>query len=382
MVSDGRLVIRSQPGTGANSAIFKTKVYPGQRVLTIEGPVDASGYPWFRVRVGVIEGWVAAAAVDGEPWLAPVRNGLIAFVREATGGSGEAIVTVGPDGTAGEAVLLADPNLVHFEQLVWSPDGRRLAFVGTLADTVNGSSEIFVVDEDGSNLVQLTRNEFDDDSPAWSPDSTQIAFRRVDPDLSAPVDANVVVVQVDGSGARVLGPGANPVWSPDGLQLAMTVWDGSFTRVWVQAVDGADRRQVGDASVASAPPAWSPDGQHLVVSSSGLILIEVATGSITRLTTEPGSMPTWSSGGTIAFSTTGSASPGVFVLASDGSGLRRVSGDLRFATAPEWSPDGRRLLLGGEGGLPALVDPGSSNLTVLGNDVDTIRSPAWQPRLP
>jgi TolB protein len=382
MVSDGRLVIRTKPGTGADSAIFKTKIYPGQRVLTIEGPVDASGYPWFRVRVGVIEGWVAAAAVDGEPWLAPVRSGLIAFVREATGGSGEAIVTVGPDGTAGEAVLLAEPNLVRYEQLAWSPDGRRLAFVGTLADAVNGSSEIFVVDANGSNLVQLTRNEVDDDSPAWSPDNTQIAFRRMDPDLSAPVDANVVVVQVDGSGARVLGPGANPVWSPDGLQLAMTVWDGSFTRVWVQAAGGGDRRQVSDASVASAPPAWSPDGQHLVVSSSGLILIEVASGSITPLTTEPGSMPTWSIGGTIAFSTTGSASPGVFVVASDGSSLRRVSGDLRFATAPEWSPDGRRLLLGGEGGLPALVDPGSGNLTVLGNDVDTIRSPAWQPRLP
>ncbi len=383
MVSDGRLVIRTKPGTGADSAIFKTKLYPGQRVLTIEGPVEASGYPWFRVRLGVIEGWVAGAGLDGEPWLAPVRNGLIAFVREARAGSGEAIFTVSPDGTSGEAVLLADPNLVHYEQLAWSPDGRRLAFVGTLADSLDRSSEIFVVDADGSNLVQLTQNEVDDDSPAWSPDSTQIAFRQADLDASAPVGSNVVVMRADGSGARVLGPGANAAWSPDGLQLAMTVWDGSFTRVWVQAASAGDRRQVSDASVASAPPAWSPDGQHLVVSSSGLILIEVASGSITPLTAEPGSMPTWSAGGTIAFSTTGSASPGVFVVASDGSGLRRVSGDLRFAFEPEWSPDGRRLLLGGEGGSPvAVVDPGSGNPTVLGNDDGTIRSPAWQPRMP
>ena len=382
MVSDGRLVIRSQPETGANSAIFKTKLYPGQRVLTIEGPVEASGYPWFRVRLGVIEGWVAAASLDGEPWLAPVRNGLIAFVRDANDASGEAIYTVGPDATTGEALLLADPSLVHYKQLIWSPDGRRLAFVGTLADSLNGSSEIFVIDADGSNLVQLTQNEVDDDSPAWSPDSTQIAFRQADLDASAPVDSSVVVIGAYGSGARVLGPGANPAWSPDGLQLAMTVWDGSFTRIWAQAAGGGDRRQVSDASVASAPPAWSPDGQHLVVSSSGLILIEVASGSITPLTAEPGSMPAWSIGGMIAFSTTGSASPGVFVVASDGSGLRRVSGDLRFATAPEWSPDGRWLLLGGEGGSPvAVVDPGSRNLTVLGNDDGTIRSPAWQPRL-
>jgi TolB protein len=383
MVSDGRLVIRTKPGTGADSAIFKTKLYPGQRVLTIEGPVEASGYPWFRVRLGVIEGWVAATSRDGEPWLAPVRNGLIAFVREARAGSGEAIFTVSPDGTSGEAVLLADPNLVHYEQLAWSPDGRRLAFVGTLAEAVNGWSEIFVVDADGSNLVQLTQNEVDDDSPAWSPDSTQIAFRQADLDASAPVGSNVVVVRADGSGARALGPGANATWSPDGLQLATTVWDGSFTRVWVQAADGGSRRQVADVAVASAPPAWSPDGQHLVVSSSGLVLVDVASGSITPLTAEPGSMPTWSIGGTIAFSTTGSASPGVFVVASDGNGLRRVSGDVRFATAPEWSPDGRRLLLGGEGGSPvAVVDPASGNLTALGNDDGTSRSPAWQPRLP
>ena len=190
MVSDGRLVIRTLPGTGADSAIFKTKIYPGQRLLILEGPVEASGYPWFRVQLGTIEGWVAAASREGEPWLAPVRNGLIAFVGDAGDGSGEAIYTVGPDGTSGEAVLLADPSLTHFEQLTWSPDGRRLAFVGTPADSVNGSAEIFVVDTDGSNLVQITRNKVDDDSPAWSPDSTQIAFRQAGPSGSIPVDSN------------------------------------------------------------------------------------------------------------------------------------------------------------------------------------------------
>jgi len=156
MVTDGRLVIRTQPGMSADSAIFKTRIYPGQRVLTLEGPLEASGYPWFRVRLGVIEGWVAAASRDGEPWLAPVRNGAIAFVRDAADGSGEAIYTIGPDGTD-ETLLLADPGLVHYEQLSWSPDGRRLAFVSQLAGAAAGSSEIFVVDADGSKLVQVTQ---------------------------------------------------------------------------------------------------------------------------------------------------------------------------------------------------------------------------------
>jgi Tol biopolymer transport system component len=381
MVTDGRLVIRTMPGTGADSAIFPTKLYPGQRVLTIEGPVDASGYPWYRVRLGDVEGWVAAMSRDGEPWLAPIRNGLIAFVRDTSDGSGEAIVTVGPDGTTGEAVLLADPSLSQFEQLAWSPDGRRLAFVGTLADSPNDSTEIFVVDADGSNLLQLTQNEFDDDSPAWSPGSTHIAFRAV-ADPSAPVDSKVLVIRADGSGARVLGPGANPVWSPDGLQLAMTVADGGSSFIWVQAADGGGRRQVSEVSVAVAPPAWSPDGQHLVFSSSGLSLVEVSSGVVTPLTAEPGSMPIWSMSRTIAFSTTGSASAGVFVIYTDGSGLRRASEDPRVVARPRWSPDGRSLLLGDDGGSPvAILDLGSWGVTSVGEDSGAIRSPAWQPLL-
>jgi anti-sigma factor RsiW len=382
MVSDGVLVIRTQPGTGADSAIFKTKIRPGQRVVTIEGPVEASGYPWFRVRLGIIEGWVAAAGRDGEPWLAPVRNGLIAIVRDAGDGSGEAIYTVGPDGMSDPALLFADPGLVHYEQLTWSPDGRRLAFVASPADSVDGSTEIFTIDADGSNLVRITQNEVDDDSPAWSPDGTRLALRVDEVDPGAPADSNVVVTPVVGPGVTILGPGSNPSWSPDGLQVAMTVAEGGSSRIWVQAPDGSGRRQIAEVSVASRPPTWSPDGRQLLVSSSGLILVDVVSGSITPLTAEPGSMPAWSIGGTIAFSTTGSASPGLFVVASDGSGLRRISGDLRFATAPDWSPDGRWLLLGGEGGSPAAVDPGSGNLTVLGYNDGTIRSPAWQPRLP
>lgn len=384
MVTDGRLVIRTQPGTGTDSAIFKTKIYPGQRVLILEGPIEASGYPWYRIRLGVIEGWVAAAARDGTPWLVPVRNGLIAFVRDAADGSGEAIYTVGPDGTTGEAGLVADSGLVHYAQLTWSPGGRRLAFVGTLAEEVNGSTEIFVVDADGSNLVQLTQNDVDDDSPAWSPDSTLVAFRQAPMDSSAPFDSSVVVIGADGSGARVLGPGSNPVWSPDGLQLAMTVPQAGVAHIWVQATDGADRRQVSAVSVASGPPAWSPDGQRLVVSSSGLFLVEVASGSITPLTAEPGSLPAWSIDRTIAFSTTGSASPGVFIVFSDGSGLRRVSADLSVAARPRWAPAGRSLLLGAEnsGSPVAVVDLVSGNLTLVSEDVGTNRSPAWQPRLP
>jgi Tol biopolymer transport system component len=384
MVTDGRLVIRTLPQATADSAIFKTKLYPGQRVLILEGPVEGSGYPWFRVRLGAIEGWMAASARDGEPWLAPVRNGVIALVRENSDGSGEAIYTRTPDATAGEALMFSDPDLFDYGQLTWSPDGRRLAFVATTAESLNPSSEIFVVDADGSNLVRITVNGVDDDSPAWSPDGTRLALRVAQQEPAALGDTNVVVTPVDGPGVTVLGPGADPVWSPDGLLVSVAVSTGGSTTLWVQAPDGADRRQVSDIAIASTRPAWSPDGQSLVVSSSGLYIIDVASGAATPLVTDPGLSPDWSAAGIVAFTTTGSASPGAFVVAADGTGLKRMPGESTIASAAAWSPDGRQLVLGSEAtGAPiTIVDISGDNQIVIAAIDDLGRSPAWQPRLP
>ncbi len=382
MVTDGRLVIRTKPSTGADSAVFKTKLYPGQRVETLEGPVEGSGYSWFRVRLGDVEGWAAVAGLDGDPWLAPVRNGVIALARAAEGDIALAI-TIGPDGRTDERSLFTDPGLGQYQELTWSPDGTRLAFVAT-PTAGNGSTEIYTIAADGSNLVQITQNDVDDDSPAWSPDGTRLALRVDEVDPGAPGDSNVVVTSVSEPGVTVLGPGANPVWSPDGLQIAMTVADGGATRIWVQEPGGGSRRQVADVSVASARPAWSPDGLRLVVSSSGLSIVDVASGSLTPLTSEPGSKPIWSIDGSIAFATTGSASPGVFVIDADGSDLRRVSGDPGVVSMMVWSPDGRWLLLGDDvSGSPAsIVDPISGAMISIGVEFGGTRSPAWQPRLP
>ena len=382
MVSDGRLVIRTAPGTGPESAVYKTKIYPGERVLVLDGPVEASGYSWFHVRLGAIEGWAAAAGLDGQTWLSPVRNGLIAFVRPAANDASEGIYTIAPDGS-GTALLFADPGMTGYDQLTWSPDGHRLAFVARLASSVNGSSEVFVIDADGSNLVQVTQNDVDDDSPAWSPDGSRLAVRVAQVDPSAPGDSSVVVVPVDKPGVTLLGPGSNPVWSPDGSQIAMTVADGGASRIWVQSPDGGGRTQVTVVSVAAARPAWSPDGLRLAFSSSGVFVVEIASGSTAQLAAEPGVGPTWSAAGQLAFSTTGSASPGVYVVNADGTGLRRIVGGQANVSAPAWSPDGRLLLVGdgAAGSAIVVVDPGSGAPTTILND--GVRSlPAWQPRLP
>src|SRR5688572_15510070 len=53
----------------------------------------------------------------------------------------------------------------------WSPDGRRIAYQSNRT----GNSEIYVMNADGSGVVQLTHTAAVDENPAWSPGGQHIA---------------------------------------------------------------------------------------------------------------------------------------------------------------------------------------------------------------
>ena len=76
VVTDTRLVVRSAPGTDRDSKIRAWYLYPQQRAEVVEGPVLASGYPWYRIRVNEDEGWVAGRSRTAEPWLAAASPDL------------------------------------------------------------------------------------------------------------------------------------------------------------------------------------------------------------------------------------------------------------------------------------------------------------------
>jgi Tol biopolymer transport system component len=168
-----------------------------------------------------------------------------------------------PD-SAGVYVLNADgtdPQIVAAggHQPSWSPDGITVAFLrgktGCEASRPGGAA-IHLIGPDGSNERQLTfpSESQTDESPAWSPDGSMIAFVRYVVADSTVTAGAIYVIEADGTGERKvadLGSMTTVSWSPDGGYLGFT--DGG-TRIVAQ--DGSDLRAVGDEE--SCCPAWRP----------------------------------------------------------------------------------------------------------------------------
>ena len=114
----------------------------------------------------------------------------------------DAIVILDADGTDTRQVvahkgIYPSPN--------WSPDGKKIAFI----DYRDGKFGIYVMNADGSDITQLTFNDWDL-APSWSPDSKQIAFMS-----DRDGDMKIYVMNADGSNVISTNQiGGGPAFKP------------------------------------------------------------------------------------------------------------------------------------------------------------------------
>lgn len=156
------------------------------------------------------------------------------------------------DRRGGEAKKLTDIK-GDLEDYVWSPDGKKIAMVikdQDFSDTAksktrnpfvmdryhfkediegyieNRYSHLYVFDLATKKTDTLTKGNYDESSPVWSPDGKQLAFvsnRSADPDRNDNTDIWIMDAK---SGATLkqitTWPGADrdPQWSPDGKLIA------------------------------------------------------------------------------------------------------------------------------------------------------------------
>ena len=307
-----------------------------------------------------------------------------------------------------------EPRLIFAGDAVmpsWSPSGRRIAYW----NTIDGIREVWTLAADGSDPRAVTQNPSVDWNPVWSSDGAWLHFLsdrggvmspwrvaidegtgavRGEPrpmtlptgwsgQISLSADQNRMAyrtaelrsvirrVPFDLDRRRVTGP-AEPLFStvlPSGTSdVSADGWVAFATTlvqedIYLMRIDGTGLRKLTDDPAKDRRPVWSPDGRQLAFYSNRSGRYEAWTvdrdgGNLRQRTTTPGSesliFPNWSPDGrslvlgvdrrVARFSLEDGPVPRerIETLAVDQGGAETL-------TPVSWSPDGRQLALVGLG---------------------------------
>jgi nucleoid-associated protein YgaU len=259
----------------------------------------------------------------------------------------------------------AGPNNGHIAFSFWNNSPERCTY------------EIDIIDVPAcltsSEACQATRRIFplnNVSEPALSPSGDRLAFRgwgeppseespylHCAPAVKAHYLANTTLDGTEFRGTGGFWEDSHPNWSPDGQQILFdTGRDGDgIIRILLINADGSNER---DLRIAGQQPSWGPDGQRFVYrgcdltgNRCGLWLAYAApvnsweTGSnmIGPVVQDAqAAHPDWSpTSDQIVYQSPKSGSWDLYVVNTDGSGLRQLTSDPGIEGLPSWSPDGR-----------------------------------------
>jgi Tol biopolymer transport system component/C-terminal processing protease CtpA/Prc len=196
------------------------------------------------------DGRTLALVVRGEIWTIPAQSG-------------------------GDARRLTT-NPAHDHDVLWSKDGKQIAFVSDR----NGNFDVVTLNKETREVKQLTNDPNDEESLKYSPDGKMLSFIRNGS------QGGIYVMPADASGpprrvAESLGNNVdqqfNPgvgisahAWSPDGKWIAFARRDAISTQdVWVVPVaEGGKPVNVTYTPGTNGDPEWTADGKFLLFTSS------------------------------------------------------------------------------------------------------------------
>lgn len=240
----------------------------------------------------------------------------------------------------------------EFSVPYWSPDSRKIAFIGI-------GNVVHLLD-----IVTFTVARIDQIEPYtlldWSPDSRFLAYVK---------NGRIVIYDTFSHSNNVIfEPGAFDVqWFPSGTELLFAAQDSTgITQLFRIRTDGTERRQITQNTGGPLHDVrLSPDGTFALytfpgVSISIISTVDLAIGTIYTLEGGPlakNYFPAWSPDSrSIAYSTTAYKEPNYFSLiqidSRTGQDQRTLAASDCFATPVSWSPDGGKIAyLSGRAGV-------------------------------
>ena len=138
--------------------------------------------------------------------------GAVALIFASSGATKEARLTMD---SFMEMETVSSPEI--------SPDGRQVIFSRGFIDKINDQSQsnLWVVDTEGERVRELTHGNWRDSSPVWSPDGKRIAFLS-DRDGTRQIHVMWMDTREVAQLTHLTEGASNLSWSPDGKKLAFT----------------------------------------------------------------------------------------------------------------------------------------------------------------
>lgn len=231
---------------------------------------------------------------DGATATLPVVNPVVTFTPTPEGSTATSTQEVTPSAT---------------------PMGGGTGQIAFVSDRT-GIMQIWIMNSDGSNQIQLTSMNEGACQPAWSNDGTKLAFispcRRKEATYPG---SKIYILDLATNGQPTALPvppspagDFDPAWSPDGTRIAFTSLRTGRSHIFVYNFETNNLQELSATRYFDRQPAWSPSGMQIAFVRTNVfdqIWIMTDTGTLTEQFSLSGDAnnqnPTWSPDGSIIY---------------------------------------------------------------------------------